>query len=116
MKTVQHFLLVLYCLTLFSCTPGEQPQSQYPDPFPLPPGALQVPLKGQYGGRLTTAIVSEPTTFNPLLAYEADSQAFNQLTGAGLTRLNLITQQPEPALAHSWETSQDQLTWTFHLR
>jgi peptide/nickel transport system substrate-binding protein len=38
----------------------------------------------------------------------------------GLTRLNLDQNQtlptPQPALATSWDTSADKLTWTFHLR
>jgi peptide/nickel transport system substrate-binding protein len=33
-----------------------------------------------------------------------------------LTRYNADTQQVEPVLAESWESSKDGLTWTFHLR
>ncbi len=109
--------LLVFCLVLSYCADREQSQQSYVDPHPLPQDALELPLKGgKHGGRLITATISEPTTFNPIVAYDADSQAFNQIMGAGLTRLNLISQQPEPALAQSWKSSADQLTWTFHLR
>ena len=52
-----------------------------------------------------------------MLTYSEEAgQMLNQLMNPGLTRLNLVTQQPEPALAKSWENSDDFLTWTFHLR
>ena len=34
----------------------------------------------------------------------------------GLVRISWLTGEPEPALARSWETSPDGLTWTFRLR
>jgi len=93
-----------------------QNEPGFAEPYPLPADALTVPIHGNRGGRIITATVSEPDTFNPIVAYESDAQAFNQILGAGLTRLNLKTQQPEPALAKSWESSANQLEWTFHLR
>lgn len=104
------------CVLLIACARVEQPEQVLIDSNPLPQEALQLPLRGTHGGRLTSAILSEPSSFNPILSFDDDSQALNQLTGAGLTRLNLSTQQPEPALARSWQHSEDHLTWTFHLR
>ena len=34
----------------------------------------------------------------------------------GLVRISWLTGEPEPSLARSWETSSDNLRWTFHLR
>lgn len=82
----------------------------------MPAGAMTVPVTGKHGGRIVGAEIADPKTFNPLLGDDQDSQTFNQLMNPGLTRLNLATQQPEGALAESWESSEDHLTWTFHLR
>ncbi len=112
-------LLLVYSIVLFlvSCSGTEKPPERvFVDPHPISPDALVVNVNGERGGRIITATISEPDSFNPIVAYEADAQALNQIMGGGLTRLNLKTQLPEPALAKSWETSPDQLTWTFHLR
>ena len=108
--------LIVLCVFLCSCVGREKTKSEYSDQYPLPTDAMEVSVNGIHGGRLITAMLSEPTTLNPIVAYDADSQALNQIMGAGLTRLNLITQLPEPALAHSWQSTEDHLTWTFHLR
>src|ERR1043165_8702073 len=112
-------LLILTTLfvAFLGCARTELPKETATiDPDPIPADAMIAPVDGQRGGKVITATVNEPDTFNPIVAYESDAQAFNQIAGAGLTRLNLKTQQPEPALAKSWEVSADQLQWTFHLR
>jgi peptide/nickel transport system substrate-binding protein len=107
--------LLLLFFSLLSCN---QPRTKtvLQDSNTLPKDSLTIPISGKKGGRIVTATISEPDSFNPIVAYSDDAQALNQLMGAGLTRLNLKTQQPQPALAKSWETSSDQLVWTFHLR
>src|SRR5687767_8749527 len=94
-----------------ACSRGESSRPVSEDLYPLPADALLLPIEGRKGSRIVTALTSEPETFNPILVYDADGQAFNQVMGAGLTRLNLKTQEPEPALAKSWVTSSDRLTW-----
>ena len=71
---------------------------------------------GTRGGTLTFATISEPLTFN--LAISNDSSSSNVLGHVfeGLTETSWLTDQVEPALAESWERSDDGLTWTFHLR
>ncbi|WP_026039060.1 peptide ABC transporter substrate-binding protein [Sporolactobacillus vineae] len=58
---------------------------------------------------------SEPTTFNPAVAF--DSYSLNPLNNLleGLTRLDK-TNNPKPAMAQSWTVSKDQKTYTFHIR
>ena len=122
MRTKIFFFTLIVCIILqTSCDKKEQPalKSASPtrvDPLPLPQDALAVDITGKEGGRLVTANFTEPKTFNQLLFHETDSQTYNQLMSPGLTRLNFATQEPEPALAKSWESSPDNLTWTFHLR
>jgi len=86
------------------------------DPYPQSEDALTVPITGDAGGRIITGMLNDPETFHPLIFSTVDSQTFNQLMHPGLTRLNLSTQQPEPCLAKFWESSEDHLNWTFHLR
>ncbi|MCI0606062.1 ABC transporter substrate-binding protein [bacterium] len=75
-----------------------------------------VPVNGRQGGRIMSALLSDPEAFNPFVISNEPGQILNQLIHAGLTRLNLATQQPEPGIAKSWEISSDHLVWTFHLQ
>ena len=71
---------------------------------------------GQPGGALTFATISEPLTFNLAITNESSSSAILGYLFEGLTEISWLTDQVEPALAESWEHSDDGLTWTFHLR
>ena len=58
----------------------------------------------------------EPPTLDPsLVSLTSDQDQVEQLF-IGLTRLESGTNTPLPNLAASWTTSEDGLTWTFHLR
>jgi len=58
----------------------------------------------------------EPRTLDPhRVSWIPEIQIANALF-EGLTRLNPLTLEPEPAVAHSWQTDTEGLTWTFHLR
>lgn len=64
--------------------------------------------------RLTST--SFPTTLDPLFVQAvADAQYVSNLF-TGLTRIDPVSGQPEPALASQWSISLDGLTWTFTLR
>jgi oligopeptide transport system substrate-binding protein len=52
---------------------------------------------------------------DPAQAYSGEYALMNQLF-IGLTRYDTETNSFLPAMAESWETSADGLTWTFHLR
>ena len=118
MKKLAFFLL---CCAL-TVSPGCKKEgkslpttAQYKDPFVIPQDALKEDISGKHGGSLVSAILSEVKSFNTLTFNDDTGQTLNQLMNPGLTELNLVTQQPEPALAKSWESS-DSITWTFHLR
>ncbi|GAK06176.1 oligopeptide ABC transporter, periplasmic oligopeptide-binding protein OppA [Geomicrobium sp. JCM 19037] len=70
---------------------------------------------GQSGGKVSIPIVADPT-FNPWHpnAY-AESNVVNRVLFSGLTKPgeDLV---PSPSLAESWETSEDELEWTFQVR
>lgn len=119
-KAVLLVVATFVVLLLFSCgKPAgreEEGGRAYSDRLPMPAGALSVDVTGTHGGRLVTASLSDPKTFNPIVYSDEMSQTLGQLTQAGLTEFDLIRQEPTPGLAGSWETSADKLTWTFHLR
>ena len=71
---------------------------------------------GKRGGALTFATISEPLTFNLAIANDASSSGVLGYLFDGLTETSWLTDQVEPALAESWEHSDDGMTWTFHLR
>ena len=62
------------------------------------------------------AILSDPKTFNPVIATDATSSSVGGMIFDGLVTENPNTGEIEPALAESWETSKDKLKITFTLR
>ena len=70
----------------------------------------------QRGGELRFAIGSDPKTLDPHGVTDNVSQIIQYLTGGVLVRLNRLTQQPEAALAKSWQILEHGRTIEFHLR
>ena len=111
-------------------TPTATPRPTPPPATPQTPVATPLPVTeqlrinaeqfnyeiGAYGGDYTVATISEPLTFNLALANDASSSDLLSYVFEGLTETSWLTDRVEPALAKSWETSEDGLTWTFHLR
>ncbi len=60
--------------------------------------------------------VSDPKSFNDIVAKETSSSLVTSLIFEGLTKTNAFTLQVEPFLARDWAVSEDGLTWTFYLR
>ncbi len=71
---------------------------------------------GTPGGALTIATISEPLAFNLAIVNDASSTGVLGYLFEGLTETSWLTDRVEPALAESWERSDDGLTWTFSLR
>ena len=65
---------------------------------------------------LTATIRSEPRSFNRFVTRDRTSNVVSQLLHARLVRINLATQEVEPALAERWTVSDDGRTWTLALR
>jgi peptide/nickel transport system substrate-binding protein len=64
--------------------------------------------------RIVQAILSDPKTFNAVLSQESPN--IFGLTYEGLTRENPLTGEIEPALADSWQFSDDQLSIIFTVK
>ena len=68
-----------------------------------------------YRDELNIAVDVDAETYNPILTNNTSGNRVGQLIFNGLVRLDneLV---PQPALAESWDISEDGLTYTFHLR
>jgi len=72
---------------------------------------------GKYGGTLVWSVLgSGPKTFNLPISQETSSSTPLGFLFHGLTETHGVTTEVEPALAESWEFSEDGLVWTFGLR
>lgn len=74
------------------------------------------PKRDSYRNEIIGATLSDPKTFNPVTANETSSTNILDYVFEGLTLTNGVTAKVGPCLAESWESSEDGLVWTFHLR
>lgn len=88
------------------CEPSSAPST--PVAAPVEPSAVRQ--------RLSTATISDPKTFNPILVTDAASSAAIGDLFDTLVRLNPQTTEVEPALAERWESNADGTEWVFFLR
>ena len=70
----------------------------------------------QYGGRLVLSSVSDPKSFNPVLAKETSTTNIVNYVFDGLTTTSGVTLEVEPALASAWTMGSYGKEWLFHLR
>ena len=96
-------------------TPTPAPQLNTVDQLKKNAAEFQYEI-GYPGGTLTYATISEPLTFNLAIANDASSSGVLGYLFEGLTETSWLDDRVEPALAETWEVSEDGLTWTFHLR
>ena len=73
-------------------------------------------LFGTYGGILVTAQRSDPRSFNPITALDTATRELIGLMQADLIHINRKTGKTEPALAKTWDVSENGLVYTVHLR
>lgn len=65
----------------------------------------------------TVAVLTDADSFNPFVGIKATSFEMWALTYDYLIGYSMDDMSPEPSgLAKSWDTSEDGLTWTFHIR
>jgi peptide/nickel transport system substrate-binding protein len=71
---------------------------------------------GQYGGVLVLNETTQPTSFNPLVSSNVSTSLLQSRIFDALVGFDPRIEQFVPALAKSWEVSDDNLSYTFHLR
>ena len=64
----------------------------------------------------TVALLDEVDSFNPFNGFQASSYEMWSLMYDYMVGYSMDDMSPVPALATSWETSEDGLTWTFDIR
>jgi len=72
--------------------------------------------KRPQGGDFTVAILTEPTTLNPINSSDAYASMVQGYIMDSLLGRNLDTHEWEPAIAEKWEISKDKKTFTFKIR
>src|SRR5687768_11697373 len=117
--------LVLVCVLAAGCDRGDNAQTQQPatgggattqagggatvgvPQVGIPVGTAETykPVVGKYGGRLIRNHLSEPKSFNPIVASETSTTDYTNRMFEGLTTANVFTGETEPQLAESWEVA-----------
>ncbi len=80
------------------------------------PATGAVAAEGEEPVTFTVGLKNEVDNFNPFLGIEAASYEMWALSYDYLVGYSVDDMSPVPALAESWETSDDGLTWTFDVR
>ena len=98
--------------------PVEEPEEEAAAEEPVEEEVEQPPAEEEMGGKtIVMARDSEPLSLNPIGDGSADNGSIFMIVQIFDTLVE--TQDaplPQPALAESWEVSDDSLTWTFKLR
>ena len=82
-------------------------------------GEKQSDTSKEKGQVLNVSLEAEPDSLDLAKVSDTYSSTVVSQLMEGLTSIRVEengTEKVEPAIAESWETSEDQLTWTFHLR
>ena len=108
-------LILLEALVAGACTSGPETQEEIVARLRNNADAFEYAI-GTYGGTITYATVSEPLTFNLVLANDAGSSGYLSYLFEGLTETSWLNDAIDPGLAESWEHSDDGREWTFRLR
>jgi len=71
---------------------------------------------GQYGGIFIANDSTQPKTFNPLVPHDRTTSFILSFMLGSLVEFDPRTSEFIPSLAKSWEVSEDNKSYTFHLR
>lgn len=119
------FGLVIGLLIIAACSACKNGTSNRPTGKPTPPfqGSVSPNAQvedinpGTYGGMLVIGTPGNPNTFNAITAVDILALwVIGDVLYKPLVGYDNFEQKDVPALASSWDTSADGLTWTFHLR
>ena len=72
--------------------------------------------KPAYGGTLRLSTISDPKSFNPVIAQETSTTSITRYIFEGLLDQDVDTLEMKPHLAESWTKDKDGLVWEFSLK
>jgi len=114
-RLVSRFLVMVVAASLLVTAPAiAQQQLRLPDI--ANPMVVSAPEIGKFGGTFVVTSISDPRTFNNLVAQETSSTVPLGYMFDGLVETNRETTEIEASLAESWTVSRDGRTWQFKLR
>ena len=114
-RLVSRFLVMVIAASLLVNAPAiAQQQLKLPDV--ANPMVVSAPEIGRSGGTFVVTNISDPRTFNFLVAQETSSTGPLGYMFEGLVETNRETTEIEASLAESWTVSRDGRTWQFKLR
>ena len=96
------FIVFFAALILFSCAGKEEEVKPVSD--------------SRFGGKIVINSISDPKSFNPIMAKETSTSQAIGWCFEGLTETDGVTTEVKPCLAESWQISPDGLEWIFKLR
>ena len=113
-KTAPLLLALFALLGLSACV--EPPEIERAiHPLPEDAYVTDAPL-GRYGGIFVLNETTQPTTFNPQVPNNVSTSVLLTRLLTPLLAFDPSSQTYEPALARSWEISEDNKSYTFYLR
>ncbi len=109
-------LVAVICAALLVTVPvaAQQPARGLPGiPKPM---TVEADEAGRYGGTFVVTSISDPRTFNSIVAQETSSTVPLGYMFEGLVETNRVTTEVEPSIAESWTVTKDGKTWRFKMR
>ncbi|MBN1290801.1 MAG: ABC transporter substrate-binding protein [Candidatus Latescibacteria bacterium] len=120
---MKRFLIIIACiffayfLILLMALEKSEDHPRFHTSYPVPVDAdTSMSEPGQYGGRVLIGSIGDPKTFNPITPSGRTSADIYERLFSTLVSRDRITQEIVPALAKSWEFSDDNRELTFHMR
>jgi peptide/nickel transport system substrate-binding protein len=114
-QAISRFLTMLVAGCLVITAPAVAQPSR-PTLADVPKPVVMEAEPGRFGGTFVITSISDPRTFNPIVAQETSSTVPLGYLFEGLVDTNRTTTEVEPNLAESWTVSRDGRTWRFKLR
>lgn len=114
-QAASRFLMMLAaaCLVVTAPAVAQPARPALPD---VPNPVVVEAEPGRFGGTFVITSISDPRTFNPVVAQETSSTVPLGYLFEGLVDTNRTTTEVEPNLAESWTVSKDGRTWRFKVR
>jgi len=108
MKNNLFLIIIISTLLWASSAEAAEPFKKFCEDYQI--------ICGRRGGELVLSTITDPKSFNPIVAQETSTTQITGYIFEGLTRTDLATLEVLPNLAKSWEISDDNKEWIFYLR
>lgn len=115
-QIVSRLLMMVVAASLVVAAPVIAQPAKFTLPDVPNPMVVDAPDAGRFGGTFVVTSISDPRTFNTLVAQETSSTVPLGYAFEGLVETNRTSTEVEPSLGESWTVSKDGRTWRFVMR